>query len=86
MQGRQILLQILTEQRVGWTEIARRVGGKETTQNVRQRIMRPGEENPKDLTVSLLVKYADALGYEVVIREKGKKRGQEYVISEEGGE
>ena len=84
MQGRQIIAEILRGRGIGWTEFVKMLGTNDSIQNVRQRILRPGEENPKDLTVDLLVKYSKALGYEVVVRKRGKKvKEGEYII---GGE
>lgn len=84
MQGREIILEILKDKGIGWTELVKLLGGSDSIQNVRQRILRPQEEHPKDLTVGLLVKYAEAIGYEVVIRKKSKKvKEGEYIIGEE---
>ena len=80
MQGREIVKTILDEQGVSYAELGRRVGA--SLVNVRQRILRPGEEKPKDLSVDTLRKYLDALGYEIVIREKGKKKGKEYIVTD----
>ena len=38
------------------------------------------------MTVDLLVKYLNALGYDLIVREKGKKRTEEYVITGKGEE
>lgn len=79
MNGREIILAIMEEQGVGFANLGARTG--KSGVNVRNRLIRQ-DEGVKDLSVILLRQYAEALGYEVVIREKGKKRGKEYIISE----
>lgn len=82
MQGREIIKAIMEEGSISYAELGRRTNTSQI--NVRQRLVRQSEEHPKDLTVSLLVKYAEALGYEVVIRKKSKKAKEgEYIIGEE---
>ena len=84
MQGREIVQEIMKERGIGWTEFTRMLGSGESVQNVYQRILRPQDSNPKDLTVDLLVRYTKALGYEVVIRKTGKKvKEGEYIVGEE---
>lgn len=77
MNGREIILAIMEEKRIGYTQLGKVVGKSPVA--VRNRLIRQ-DEGAKDLSANTLKQYAEALGYEVVIREKGKKRGKEYVI------
>lgn len=71
MTGIEIIKAIMGKQGVGLTEMARRMGYKSAA-NVNNLLNRQDAE-AKDLSVANLCRYAEALGYEVVIRSAGRK-------------
>ena len=71
MYGRDIIKEIMSKQGVGLTEMARRLGYKSAA-NVNNLLNRQ-EEEAKDLSIGNLCRYAEVLGYEVVIRKAGRK-------------
>ena len=71
MSGREIIKEIMGKQGVGLTEMARRMGYKSAS-NVNNLLNRQDAE-AKDLSIVNLCRYAEVLGYEVVIRKAGRK-------------
>ena len=71
MTGIEIIKAIMSKQGVGLTEMARRMGYKSAA-NVNNLLNRQDAE-AKDLSIVNLCRYAEALGYEVVIRRAGRK-------------
>ena len=80
MQGRDIIKEIMKAQGIGYSEMARKLGYKHAA-NVNNTLNRQAE-SAKDMSVDRLIEYAEALGYEIVIRKTGRKvREGEYIIS-----
>ena len=78
MTGREIILRILGEKKIGQWDLARMVGAKNQS-NVSETLKR-------DIKLRVFVKYLDAMGYRVVVEKKGVGRPSEDVMVVTAGE
>ena len=83
MTGIEVVKKIKGLKGVSNSELARRLGYASPS-GVRERLERTSDRNKeqiRDMTTDTLVKYLDALGYDLIVREKGKKRTEEFIIT-----
>lgn len=74
MTGIEVVKDIKRAKGISNAELARKLGYASAS-GVRERLERTSDKNPpKDMAVDTLVRYLEALGYELCVREQGKAK------------
>ena len=80
MNGREVVVFLMQQEGVTQTELSRKMNT--TPMNIYQRLKRPNTGNKGDINVKTLVDMLGCIGYEVIVRKKGKKRSEEFIVDE----